>query len=142
PGNWTDPLNRNADYAPPYQAVRHDIRTNGTFELPIGPGKMLLPKTSGWFGRLIEHWQTGMIFNVSSGNPRTIIGARTLYAGGLTSGLQNLDSAQNRVDIVSPLFNQAMKGNVVWNGPNNNSGLYYGDKFGFVQDPQCQIMNH
>ena len=63
--NWTDPLNRNADYAPPYQAVRHDLRTNGTFELPVGPGKLLLSKSSGWLARIIEHWQTGVIFNVT-----------------------------------------------------------------------------
>ena len=30
---------------------------------------------------------------------------------------------------------------VVWNGPGNNSGLYYGDQFTFVPDPQCQITN-
>src|SRR6185295_10941948 len=137
PANWTDPLNRNADYAPPYQAVRHDLRTNGTFELPIGPGQLLLSKSSGWVARLLEHWQTGVIFNVSSGNPRTIVGAHMLYA----TGNQNLDSAQNRADIVSPLFNQEMGGHVVWNGPSNNSGLYYGDKFAFVPDPQCQITN-
>jgi Carboxypeptidase regulatory-like domain len=138
PQNWTDPLNRNADYAPPYQAVRHDLRTNGVFELPIGHGQLLFSKSSGWVGRLLEHWQTGVIFNVSSGNPRTIIGAHMLYA----TGNQNLDSAQNRADIVSPLFDQAMKGHLVWDGPNNSSGLYYGDKFNFVPDPQCQITNH
>jgi hypothetical protein len=138
PQNWTDPLNRNADYAPPYQAVRHDLRTNGTFELPIGPGSLLFSKSSGWIARLLEHWETGVIFNVSSGNPRTIVGAHMLYA----TGNQNLDSAQNRADIVSSKFNQEMKGHVVWNGPNNNSGLYYGDTWGFVQDPQCQITNH
>jgi hypothetical protein len=137
PQNWTDPLNRNADYAPPYQAVRHDLRTNGTFDLPIGPGRLLFANSSGWVARLIEHWQTGLIFNVSSGNPRTIIGAHMFYA----TGNQNLDSAQNRADIVSPLFEEAMKGHVVWNGPGNNTGLYYGDKFSFVPDPQCQITN-
>ena len=137
PQNWTDPLNRNADYAPPYQAVRHDLRTNGTFELPVGPGKRLMTGSSGWLARLVENWQTGIIFNVSSGNPRTIVGAHMLYA----TGNQNLDSAQNRANIVSPLFDQEMKGKAVWNGPGNNSGLYYGDQFGFVQDPQCQITN-
>jgi hypothetical protein len=138
PQNWTDPLNRNADYAPPYQAVRHDLRTNGTFDVPIGPGRLLFANSSGWVARIIEHWQTGVIFNVSSGNPRTIIGAHMLYA----TGNQNLDSAQNRVDIVSPSFDQAMKGHVVWNGPGSNTGLYYGDKAAFVPDPQCQITNH
>src|SRR5262249_16915313 len=41
PGGYTDPTDRNADYAPPYQSVRHDVRTNGTFELPIGPNRLL-----------------------------------------------------------------------------------------------------
>ena len=54
PGNWNNPLDRNADYAPLYQAVRHDLRTNGTFELPVGPGKMLFAKSSGWLGHLVE----------------------------------------------------------------------------------------
>jgi len=134
PGNWTDPLNRNADYAPPYQDVRHDLRTNGTFELPIGPGKMFLPKTSGVVGRLLEHWQTGFIFNVSSGNPRTVIGAHTLYA----TGNQNLDAAQNRADLVAPqLFSPNTKGNLQWN-PAGNNGFFYGkDKFLTVADQQC-----
>jgi hypothetical protein len=60
-----------------------------------------------------------------------------LYA----TGNQNLDSAQNRVNIVSPLFDQEMRGHLEWNGPANNSGLYYGDKFAFTQDPQCQLTN-
>jgi hypothetical protein len=34
------------------------------FELPIGPGQLLLSKSSGWLARLLEHWQTGVIFNV------------------------------------------------------------------------------
>jgi hypothetical protein len=134
PGNWTDPLNRNADYAPPYQDVRHDLRTNGTFELPIGPGQLLLPKTSGWLGRVLEHWQTGFIFNVSSGNPRTVIGAHMLYA----TGNQNLDAAQNRADLVAPqLFSQNTKGSVQWD-PAGNRGFFYGqNKFLTVADQQC-----
>ncbi len=132
PGGWTDPLNRNADYAPPYQDVRHDLRTNGTFELPIGPGKLLMPKSTGVLGRLIEHWQTGFIFNVSSGNPRTVVGAHMLYA----TGNQNLDVAQNRADLVAPqLFNPNTKGHVQWNGRN---GFFYGqNKFLTIADQQC-----
>lgn len=134
PQNWTDPLNRNADYAPPYQDVRHDFRTNGTFELPIGPAKLLMPKSSGTLARIVEHWQTGFIFNVSSGNPRTVVGAKTLYA----TGLQNLDSAQSRADLVAPeLFSPNTKGSVVWN-PAGNDGFFYGQgKFLTVADQQC-----
>ena len=134
PQGWTDPLNRNADYGPPYQDVRHDFRTNGTFELPIGPGKLLLPQSTGLAGRLLEHWQTGFIFNVSSGNPRTVVGAHTLYA----TGNQNLDAGQNRADLVAPqLFSPNTKGHVVWD-PAGNHGFFYGkDKFLTVADQQC-----
>ena len=137
-GGYTDPLNRNADYAPPYQAVKHDLRTNGTFEVPIGPNKLLFANSSGWAARLIERWQMSFIANASSGNPRTIIGAPMFYA----TGNQNLDAGQNRVNIVSPLFDQSMKGHVLWNGPNNDTGTYYGsNKFTNVPDPQCALTN-
>jgi hypothetical protein len=137
PGGWNDPLNRNADFAPPYQAVKHDIRTNGTFELPIGPNKLLLSNSSGWLARVVERWQTSVIFNVSSGNPRTIIGAPLTYA----TGNQNLDAGQRRVDVVSSKFDGNMSGHVEWNGPGNNTGLYYGDRWVQVEDPQCQLVN-
>jgi hypothetical protein len=134
PANWNDPLNRNADKAPPYQAVKHDVRTNGLFELPIGPNKLLFPNSSGWVARLIERWQTAIILNVSSGNPRTIIGAPMTYA----TGNQNLDAGQRRADVVSSKFDGNMRGHVEWNG---DTGLYYGDNWVQVQDPQCQSVN-
>ncbi len=138
PGGWNNPLDRNADYAPPYQAVRHDLRTNGTFELPVGPGKMLFAKSSGWLGRLVEHWQTGFIFNISSGNPRVLTGAHMLYA----TGNQNLDAGQNRADITSADFAGPVTGKIQWNPPGNNGFFYGKDKFVTVQDPQCQLLNH
>ena len=137
PQNYTNPLDRRADYAPPYQAVKHDIRTNGTFELPIGPNKLLFPNSSGWVARLVERWQASVILNASSGNPRTIIGAHMFYA----TGNQNLDSAQNRVDVVSPLFDLNMRGHAVWDGPNRDTGTYYGSKLVTTADPQCQLTN-
>jgi hypothetical protein len=134
PQGWTTPLDRNADYAPPYQDVRHDFRLNGTFELPIGQGKMLLGHTSGLLARLVEHWQTGFIFNVSSGNPRTVTAGHMFYA----TGNQNLDAGQNRADLVAPeLFSPNTKGHLQWNPPGNN-GFWYGkDKWLTVADPQC-----
>ncbi len=138
PGGYTNPLDRNADYAPPYQAVNHDLRTNGTFELPFGPNRLMFTNASGWVARLIEKWQASVIMNASSGNPRTVIGAHMLYA----TGSQNLDIAQSRADIASPLFDQAMKGHVVWDGPNNDTGTYYGKNFAFVPDPQCGLTDH
>lgn len=34
-----------------------------------------------------------------------------------------------------------MKGHAQWDGPNNDTGTYYGNKFTFVQDPQCALTN-
>jgi hypothetical protein len=42
---------------------------------------------------------------------------------------------------VSSKFDAGMRGHVVWNGANNNSGLYYGDGFVQIIDPQCQVTN-
>ena len=36
----------------------HDFRTNGSFALPIGPGKKLLGNSSGVLARIAEGWQT------------------------------------------------------------------------------------
>ena len=57
------------------------------------------------------------------------------------TGNQNLDAGQRRADVVSSNFDAGMRGHVVWNGPNNNTGLYYGDRWLQITDPQCQISN-
>jgi hypothetical protein len=137
--SYTDPLDRDADYTYPYQNVTHDLRTNGTFELPIGPNKLVMGNSSGWIARAIEKWQTSVIFNTSSGNPRTVIAGHMFYAG----GNQNLDGGQNRADVVSTLFDTHMKGHAEWNGA---TGSYYGvNKYAQVTDPQCSAtgpVNH
>jgi hypothetical protein len=51
------------------------IFPNGTFELPFGPDRLLFTNSSGWLARLVERWQTGFIFNVSSGAPQSLTGA-------------------------------------------------------------------
>jgi hypothetical protein len=137
PQGYTDPLDRDADYTYQYLHVQHDLHSNGTFELPIGPNKLLFGNTSGWVARMIERWQMSVIYNVFSGNPRTLIGAHMRYA----TGLQTLDQGQNRLNIVSPNFDNEMRGHAEWNGPNNDTGTYYGDRFVLTPDPQCAITN-
>ncbi|MBI2149031.1 MAG: hypothetical protein HYU27_00295, partial [Acidobacteria bacterium] len=51
----------------------HDIRSNGTFELPFGPNRLLLASAPGWVSRIVERWQLGGIFNWSSGSPLSFI---------------------------------------------------------------------
>ena len=50
----------------------HDIRSNGTFELPFGPNRPLLNSAPGWISRVVERWQLGGIFSVNSGAPLTL----------------------------------------------------------------------
>src|SRR4030095_5329244 len=73
-----DPSNRKADYSRNYASVSGDLRTNGTFELPIGPNKLFFGNTSGWVARLIEGWQTSFILNMSTGQPSSVTGAGTM----------------------------------------------------------------
>src|SRR5262245_42084967 len=51
---------------------RHSILSNGTYELPFGPGRPYLSGAPGFVRRLVEQWQLGGVFNWTSGAPVTI----------------------------------------------------------------------
>ena len=70
--SYTNPTERKADYALGPNHVTHDFRSFGTFELPFGPGKLLLRNSSGVLARVIEGWQTSFILNLSTGQPASI----------------------------------------------------------------------
>jgi hypothetical protein len=128
-----NPLNRRVDYTRPYSSLTHDLRTNGTIELPMGPNKLLFGDSSGWLARALERWQTGIILNLGSGRPTSIsaLTGLTYAAGGLT--------APNTVaDVVGPWDRRT--GGVKWDGPNNR-GAFFGDSNPFVSvpDPQCAL---
>ena len=74
---YTDPLMREIDRVRSVDNL-HNLRMNGTVELPIGPNKLLFANSSGWVARLIERWQTSFILNMSSGQPSSITGAGTM----------------------------------------------------------------
>ena len=111
-----DPRNRQADYSEDYASVPYEIRANGTFELPIGPNKLLFANSSGWVARLLERWQSSIVFNYGSGQPRDTFTAQKLYAGG--GGNQ----PQARPDIVGPWVNP--KTDFKQNGPNTTPGPF------------------
>ena len=64
---YTNPVERNKDYQLSPGNATHDFKTNGTFELPIGPGKLLMGGSHGVLARVIEGWQTSGIVNLSVG---------------------------------------------------------------------------
>jgi hypothetical protein len=119
---YTDPLQRDADRQRGIDN-EHNLRMNGTFELPIGPNRLLLGNSSGWLARAIERWQASFILNMSSGQPSSIGGAGTMrYANGR---------------FVATEYWAVPKGQAQWDGPNNNTGRFFGDRFVTVRDPQC-----
>src|SRR6185436_8386861 len=58
---YTNPADRQADYTLSPGHVSHDFRSFGTFELPIGPNKLLMGNSSGLLARALERWQASFI---------------------------------------------------------------------------------
>jgi hypothetical protein len=79
---FLNPVDRSLDRGLQASHRTHDFRTNGTFELPIGPNKLLLPNSSGWLARVVERWQLSWIANLNSGAPLNITGTDTYVNGG------------------------------------------------------------
>jgi hypothetical protein len=117
-----DLLNRRADYGLLPSNRSHDFRSFGTFELPFGPGRWLGGNSSGLLARLIEGWQIGTIFNMTSGAPLNVGGRNTLYASGSP-------------DIVGEF---SRKGNVVWALSSGDIfGNFFSQLYQRVPDPAC-----
>lgn len=135
-GAFTNPFDRRGDYGRLVSDRTHDFRTNGTFALPFGPGKLLMKNSSGVLARIAEQWEASWIINLNSGAPQSI--AATWTSAGL---VQQTGLYQNAVaDVVGP-FPFKDKG-VRWGGITTSSGLVYGsywdpNAFVVVKDPQC-----
>jgi len=123
----TDPTDRAQDYTNIGNNPTHELRTNGTFELPVGPNKLLMGNSTGWVARAIEHWQLGMIYNLQSGAPTSITMNSMLYGNGLP-------------DVRHPFDFNEVRG-VRWGIQNGAflEGRYFdnNDTFLYVPDPQC-----
>jgi hypothetical protein len=136
-GSFTDPTNRRLDYTVVNGNRSQTIRTNGTFELPMGPNKLMFGNSSGFVARVIEHWQLGVIYNYNTGNYANV---------GVASGptTNNMLYGNGVPDIVqTPFTDAALKAmsnaSTSWNTriPTGYEGRYFGDQFGRVDDPQC-----
>jgi hypothetical protein len=79
---FLNPVDRSLDIQLQPSHRTHDFRTNGTFELPIGPNKLLLGNSSGWLARIVERWQLSWIANMNSGGPLNVTGTDTYVNGG------------------------------------------------------------
>jgi hypothetical protein len=121
-GAYRDLLNRRADYTLQETHRTHDFRSFGTFSLPFGPGRLVARNSSGWLARVVEGWQVGTIFNLTSGAPLNVVAANTLH---------NLGTP----DIVGAF---SREGEVVWPlKPGDAFGNFFGQQYQRVLDPAC-----
>jgi hypothetical protein len=129
-GALTNPTNRHQDYTNIGTNPNHELRTNGLFELPIGPNKALLGGSSGWIARAVEKWQLGLIYNLFEGAPTSFSMTSLAYGNGVP-------------DVVHPVDFDKLRG-VRWGIKNGNflEGRYFdnNDTFTFVPDPQCRAV--
>jgi hypothetical protein len=125
-GSLANPVDRGADYTAVGNNRPHQLRANGTIELPMGPNKWLLGNSSGILARALERWQLGLIYNLSSGAPSSITASSMLYGNGLP-------------DVVVPFDFDEISG-TRWGIPAGTQleGRYFDeDLFVKVDDPQC-----
>jgi len=122
--SYTLPTDRHSDYTVTSDTRRHDFRTNGSFDLPIGPDKRLLSGSHGVLARVVEGWKAGWIVNFISGAPTTVSAQSMLYASGTP-------------DVVGPFDRKAVK--VQWgSGANASTANYFApSQYTIVKDPQC-----
>jgi hypothetical protein len=121
-GTYVDPTNRRLNYFAQASSP-HALRMNGTFELPIGPGKMFFSNTSGWIARALERWQTSFIFNAASAIRTSALPAVSHFYG--NPGYM----------IASPNWTLP-EANFQW-ADGAASGTLYGDMYTSTTDPQC-----
>jgi hypothetical protein len=76
-----DPRNRTLNKSLLGDHRTHDIRSNGTLELPFGPNRALLNNSPAWVSRIVEGWQFGGIFSWTSGQPLTITAGDNPFGG-------------------------------------------------------------
>jgi len=65
---YMDPRNRSSKSVQTFHRT-HEFRSNGTWELPFGPNRLLLADAPSWVSRVVERWQLGAIFSWNSGAP-------------------------------------------------------------------------
>lgn len=70
-GVYSDLYNRAADYGPSGNDIRHRLTVSSVYELPIGPGKRLLP--AHWLGRVVGGWSIGLLGTLQSGGPFSVL---------------------------------------------------------------------
>ncbi|MBI4472063.1 MAG: TonB-dependent receptor [Acidobacteria bacterium] len=128
-GGYQDPTDRR-EYGLTFGHRLYDFRSNGGFELPFGPNKLLLGNSSGWLARLVEQWKATMIFQMTSGRPNTITAAQMLFQGTGTPVV-----TPEGVAAFGPFPSKF--GSLNWPDGALAGSYFPSDMFSRVPDPQC-----
>jgi hypothetical protein len=92
-----DPRNRQLNKTVLGNNRKYDIRSNGTWVLPFGPGRLLLSNSPGWISRIVEGWQLGGIFSWTSGAPLSIQAGENPLGGGAASQFPDIVERFRRI---------------------------------------------
>lgn len=123
-GTASNPLNRAFDYDLSPQHRSHTWTTYGTYNLPLGRNGYLFRDSPKWAQMIAEGWQLSWISSVTSGIPASVSTVASMFGG-------------SAVDFVGPPGSFDSKGGEVTWENGSRSGLYYGDMYVHVDDPQC-----
>jgi hypothetical protein len=126
---YLDPRNRRLNKTLLGFHRTHDFRSNGTFELPFGPGRKFLSSGPGLVSRIVERWQLGGIFSWSSGAPITITASSAEITWTQAPQTVNIARTPNTVNILGNFPKNIGK------VTHTSNGGYYFDGYQQVADP-------
>jgi hypothetical protein len=106
PGFVMFPLDPKLDWGPATTDVRQLAVINGSYELPLGPGKRYLTGATGVKSKLAEGWRVSAIESLQSGFPFTP-----------QLGFNPSNNGDSR-NPIRPSWNPAFSGNVILGSPN------------------------
>src|SRR5262249_37566722 len=106
-----------------------DFRSNGTYQLPFGPGQKFLANAPGPISRIVERWQFGGIFSWSSGAPVTLTASNSEISWSPIPQGITLGRTSNRPNILGKFPKSS--GKVTY----TSTGAYYFDGYKQVTDP-------
>jgi hypothetical protein len=138
--SYLDPSNHSLNKALVGFHRTHDVRSNGTFELPFGPNRKFLSSAPSIVSRIVEKWQLGGIMGWSSGAPLTITAANSELTWTPVPGQIAIGRTSNTPNILGAFSKDAGQVTTVINGANYFAGFTQKeDPFGnTVGGPQNQ----
>jgi len=131
---YLDPRNRHLNKTLLGFHRTHDIKSNGTFELPFGPGRKLLSNGPSFVSRLVERWQLGAIFGWSSGAPITITASSAELTWTQVPSTVNIARTSNTANILGDFPKDI--GKITY----TSNGGYYFPGYTQVADPSISAI--